>query len=222
MSIWSDIQDRSSGETVRKEELIPITLKVTKREPYYDWNLHQLRLSYENEAFIIKVPFDSWLYDYDAAYELKEHGVDIKEMSYGLWQELRTGGDKYKPFRDWLNKQWDDAKEGGSSYLRYTYRKRHLDGIYWEVTITLHMFGQTRKVKFVSSCRYETVPSEETLHNYVFDLLRDCFKDHYKDTRIYFSKEEWEDNNTFKKLMEGGRQTCQWYNNGEYSHFSLF
>ena len=98
MSIWSDIQDRSSGETVRKEELIPITLKVTKREPYYDWNLHQLRLSYENEAVIIKVPFDAWLYDYDAAYELKEHGVDIKEMSYGLWQELRTGGDRYKPF----------------------------------------------------------------------------------------------------------------------------
>ena len=50
MSIWSDIQDRSSGETVRREELIPITLKVTKREPYYDWNLHQLRLSYENEC----------------------------------------------------------------------------------------------------------------------------------------------------------------------------
>ncbi len=108
--------------------------------------------------------------------------------------------------------------------MRYTYRKRHLDGIYWEVTITLHMFGQTRKVKFVSSCRYETVPSEETLHNYVFDTLRAYFKDHYKreDARIHLTKEEWEDNNTFKELMDGGRQTCKWYNDEEYSHFSPF
>ena len=79
MSTLGEMKKRSSGEAIRKEELIPITLKVTKREPYYNWNLHQLRLSYENEVFIIKIPVDSWLYDYDAIYEPKEQGVDIKK-----------------------------------------------------------------------------------------------------------------------------------------------
>ena len=209
MSVWVDMHKISTGETVRKEDIIPITLKVTKREPYYDWNIHQLRLSTGNEAYIIRIPFDSWLYDYDAIFELKEHGVDIKKMSYDLWQELRNDGDRYQSFRDWLKEQWEDARKGGSSHLRYTQRKRHLGGIFWEVTITLHMFGQFRKVVFVSSCRYETTPSEETLHNYVFDTLREHLKDYYKreDARIHLSKEQWEDSNTFKKLKEAGDKT---------------
>lgn len=214
---WKGAIRRSNSSDIRKEEIIPITLKVTKREPYFDWTIHQLRFCNNKESYTLRIPFKSWFYDYDIAYYLEEQGVDIKCMNTDMWKEFCSGGNRYHTFREWVKNQWEEAKAGGSSHLRYTYRKRHLDGIWWEVKITLHMFGETRNVWYVASCRYETTPSEETIHNYVFDLLREQLPDYYVSSkgRFILSKEEWDNNDTFKELYENGRKAIEGYNSGE-------
>lgn len=220
MNIEAEASKIGDIDKLKKEDFIPITMKVTKRVPYYDWTIHQLRFCTGKEVCTLRIPFKDWVYDYDVLYYIKNQGVDITSMDVDMWNDFRGNGDRYKAFREWINQQWEDAKNNGSSYLRYTYRKRHLDGIWWEVTIILHMFGEERKVKYVASCRYEKTPSEETMHNYVFDLLRDTLGRY--ESWHNMSKETWDNDDTFKKLFENGRRAIEGYNSGELQRNSCF
>jgi len=207
MSIFNAAARRSVGLEVRKEDIAHISTKITKKSPYHNWTEYYVQFKNEETNYWIR--YNICLSKPDMNVEdilpiLAKNGLDVKNVSRDGWNELIKCTGRYKDFKKWRLGQYDLAEKEGLSHTRnnmtYSYTTRKIRRGFYLVSITLKMYGETRKCKYFynpSSSMYTTI--KEGVKNEVENLINIL-------PYTNLTKEEWDDNNFFNDLYDA---TCQ-------------
>lgn len=224
-SVWADIQSRSAGELVRKEDIIPISIKITKKVPYYDWTKYYVQFKNENTKHWVR-----WNIYFPKAYMkvddmlpiLAENGLDIKNMSNNSWSDFTKGTGSYLSFHNWIIEQKKAAKQDGETekkrYLDYSYTTKKLCNSAYLVTVTMRMYGQWRKFRYVFdyipyNWEYEDDETGKTRCTPIYEAIGYDVEGMIAILpHTCLTKEEWGNNDFFKELYEAARDSIKRYN----------
>lgn len=230
MSLWkSSIKRGRSGE-IRKEDILPISVKITKKVPYYDWTTYYVQFKNDDTQNWIRwtIPFSKSNMKVDDILPiLAENGLDIKMISIDRWDELLKGTNHYQAFRDWRDEQYKKAEQEGQTeknrYLNYSFTTKKLRDSYYLVTVTMRMYGCWRKFKYVfyydeDNWGYEDDETGKTRYTPIKEAINYDVEGMMDDiTHTSLTEEEWHDNNTFKDLYSEARETIRRYRSGWWS-----
>lgn len=224
-SVWSDIHNRSNGTSVRKEDLVPISVKITKKVPYYDWTYYYVQFKNDDTKYWVRwnicFPKNNMKVD-EMLPVLAKHGLDIKNVSTDGWPDLIKGTGRYQRFSNWLDEQRKAAEEEGTTekkrYMDYSYTTKKLRNSSYLVTVTMRMYGQWRKFRYVfkydsydweyeddETGKTRCTPINEAIGYDVEGMIAIL-------PHTCLTKEEWEDNSYFKDLHKAAKETFRRYN----------
>lgn len=223
MTMWKSSIKRSQGQEVRKEDLVPISVKITKKVPYYDWTEYYVQFKNDDTKYWVR--YNICLPKPDMKVEnilpiLAEHGLDSKNVSIDGWPELIKGSGRYQEFDKWRKEQWKVAEQEGSTEkeIEYSYTTKKLRGTNFRVSVTMRMYGAWRRFKYVFAYNsdewsYEDDKTGETRYYSYAEAIRKDVKnmiDLLPHTRL--TKEEWDDDNFFKEMHTKAKDSINNYN----------
>ena len=225
MSIFNAAINRNQTGLAKKEDLVPISVKITKKVPYYDWTMYYVQFKNDNtgawKRFNICFPRADMKVN-DILPIITENGLDTKNISKKDWPELRKDSGRYQTFFDWRNGQYQAAKEEGltdkTRYMKYSYTKRSLWGTYHLIYVTMRMYGQTRKFRYVFDYDVDKWMDEDidTGLSRIIPLSDAICCDVESMISILphtnLTIEEWNDREFFKELYATARKTIETYN----------
>lgn len=224
-TILDDIIKRSKDGGVRKEDLVPISVKITKKVPYYDWTTYYVQFKNKDNNHWVRwnIPFPkSNMKIEDILPILAENGLDAKNISKNDWPELVKGSDRYQEFKTWRTGQYQAAKIDGSTekkrYLDYSYTSKKLRDSFYLISVTMRMYGCWRKFKYVfdydeDNWSYEDDETGKTRYTPISEAISydvEGMIAYLPHTCL--TKEEWDNDDFFKEMYSAAKETIKRYN----------
>lgn len=225
MSVFGDIARRSKTGDIRKEDCLPISVKITKKTPYYDWTIYYVQFKNDNNRHWVRwnICFpDSNMKVENILPILTEHGLDTKNIDEQRWKDLTKGTGHYQEFVKWKTEQFELAEQEGlmkkDNYMDYSFTIKKLRNPSYLVTVTMRMYGEWRKFKYVfdydkDNWEYEDYKTGKTRYTTISEAIA-CDVEGMINIlpHLNLTKEEWDDNGYFKDMYAAARNSIKRYN----------
>ena len=208
MSIWSDMEDRSSGETVRKEDCVHIEIKIKSKEIIYgkvktnflfrNLDSHRQR----DKWFIIA---DHGLTQEEISKYCCENGVDIHNLSQEDW----TNGACWKKLSNAVVDAMKQAKESYDGRITETHTFKKTDDNCYLINIKLHWGYSAWRCYYlpidldIKEYRKEVgypITIAQYIDGEVETLLDPAYWDDDYKFKWNMTREEWEDDENFSQI----------------------
>ncbi len=209
MSIWADIHKRSNGEAVRKEDIIPITIKVTGKSIFY--GKVETKFLFDcpeaneqrNKWFIVA---DHYLTKEEISEICLNNGVDILNMTHDNWDN----NSYWKKLWDYALDTRKQAEESYDGRIVETHSFKKTDDNCYLISIRLNWGnGAYRTFNLPIDLDIKEYRKEVgypiTIADYIDGEVETLLDSEYWNGEFKFkwnmTQEEWDNDDNFSQIL---------------------